>query len=147
MSRSGSRADHHRFCKIEGWAEVQNARGTAVGHHITFELALSDSRILRSRISRPADGTAYGTGLWKAILKDQLCVSEAEFWTCVTDRLPPVRGVEPPPDPATRITRLARRSADQGGRYPGVTGGAADAGGSGGSDDGALVQAEVTRNE
>lgn len=99
MSRSGSRADHHRFCKIEGWAEVQNARGTAVGHHITFELALSDSRILRSRISRPADGTAYGTGLWKAILKDQLCVSEAEFWTCVTDRLPPVRGVEPPPTP------------------------------------------------
>lgn len=99
MSRSGSRADHHRFCKIEGWAEVQNARGTAVGHHITFELALSDSRILRSRISRPADATAYGTGLWKAILKDHLCVSEAEFWTCVTDRLPPGRGVEPPPTP------------------------------------------------
>ncbi|MBA2695398.1 MAG: cytotoxic translational repressor of toxin-antitoxin stability system [Actinobacteria bacterium] len=94
MSRSGSRADHHRFCKIEGRVEVRNARGKAVGHHITYELSLSDGRILRSRISRPADGTAYGIGLWKAILRDQLCVSEEEFWACVTDRKPPDRGVQ-----------------------------------------------------
>lgn len=99
MSRSGSRADHHRFCTIEGWAEVRNARGKAVGHHITLELSLADGRILRSRISRPADATAYGFGLWKAILRDQLCVSEEEFWTCVTDRKPPDRGVDNPPTP------------------------------------------------
>jgi len=96
---AASRRDHNRFCKTEGWDEVRNARGGKVEHHITYELTLSDGRILRTHVSRPADNTAYGLSLWKHILSDQLDVTEAEFWACVRDEQLPDRGavaVEPP---------------------------------------------------
>ncbi|SEP29551.1 cytotoxic translational repressor of toxin-antitoxin stability system [Trujillonella endophytica] len=92
MSGAASRRDHDRFCKTEGWDEVRNARGGKVEHHITYELPLSDSRVLRTRISRPADNSSYGPSLWTRILKDQLDVTEAEFWACVRDKQLPDRG-------------------------------------------------------
>lgn len=92
MSGAASRRDHDRFCKTENWEEVRNARGGKVGHHITYELNLFDGRILRTRVSRPADNTSYGPGLWTRILKDQLDVTEAEFWACVSDKQLPDRG-------------------------------------------------------
>lgn len=70
---------------------VRDARGRSVGHHLTFELALDDGRILRTRISRPADATQYSPGLWRHILADQLEVTEAEFWECVRDKVRPNR--------------------------------------------------------
>lgn len=73
---------------------VRDARGRPAGHHITYQLRLPDGRVLRTRISRPADGTTYGTGLWRHILADQLDVSEHEFWACVADGIPPTRGTE-----------------------------------------------------
>jgi len=92
--KPGSRADHETFCTTEGWKLVRNARGRAVGHHVTYELGLPDGRILRTRISRPPNTTTYGPDLWKAILRDQLCVSEEEFWACVTNKAKPDRGGE-----------------------------------------------------
>jgi hypothetical protein len=92
VSGPGSRRDHNRFCQVEGWDEVRNARGTPVGHHLTYELTLPDGRMLRTRVSRPADNTTYGPSLWKTILTDQLDVTEAEFWACVSDRKVPQRG-------------------------------------------------------
>ena len=92
MSSPGSRRDHDRFCHVEQWSEVRNARGKKIGHHVTYELELPDVRILRTRVSRPADNTTYGASLWNLILTQQLCVSEEEFWVCVSDRTPPVRG-------------------------------------------------------
>lgn len=92
MSSPGSRRDHNRFCAVEGWSEVRSARGKKVGHHITYELELPDGRILRTRVSRPADSTTYGTGLWKHILVEQLGVTEQEFWECVSNGSPPHRG-------------------------------------------------------
>lgn len=97
-----SRRAHKQFCEIEGWDIVRNATGKR-GHHLTFELALQDGSILRTRVSRPADKTSYGKALWAHILTDQICVSESEFWACVTDNLPPERSgsdavaVEAPP--------------------------------------------------
>lgn len=91
MSTPGTRKDHDRFCRIEQWTEVRDARGRKVGHHLTYELALDDGRILRTRISRPADSTSYGPSLWRHILTTQLAVTEQEFWECVTHRRPPVR--------------------------------------------------------
>lgn len=99
MSGPGSRRDHDRFCRLEGWTEVRNARGRKVGHHITYELPLPDGRILRTRISRPPNNESYGPRLWAQVL-DQLQVTEAEFWACVSDRQLPDRGTvddEPPP--------------------------------------------------
>lgn len=103
MSRPGSRADHHRFCRIEGWEEVRNSRGQAVRHHITLELELADGRILRTRISRPANNTGYGPNLWSSILKEQLAVSEDEFWACRDDKQLPDRGSADSQSPARAL--------------------------------------------
>lgn len=89
---AASRRDHNRFCRAEGWDEVRNARGGKVDHHITYELLLPDTRILRTRISRPADNTTYGFSLWKHILTAQLEVTEVAFWACLRDKQLPDRG-------------------------------------------------------
>ncbi len=86
-----TRADHEAFCTVEGWTRVRDARGRTGTHHVTFELALSDGRILRTRISHPPDRTTYGPALWRHILRDQLDVSPDEFWACVADGTRPVR--------------------------------------------------------
>ncbi|MGC4805495.1 hypothetical protein [Micromonospora sp. DT233] len=38
------------------------------------------------------DRSTYGPALWSHILRDQLQVSEGEFWNCVRDRDLPHRG-------------------------------------------------------
>jgi len=71
-----------------------------------------DGRILRTRISHPPDRTVYGPGIWSHILRDQLDVSEAEFWACVRDGVVPARGVPvPPPEalPADLVHLLIHR--------------------------------------
>lgn len=101
MSGPASRREHKQFCDIEGWDTVLNARGKKVRHHITYELALSDGRVLRTRISRPANKETYGPSLWKGILRDQLDVTEGAFWDCVERRvLPPRPGSDAPPSAA-----------------------------------------------
>lgn len=98
--RAATRREHVRFCEVEGWRQVQSARESANKHHITFELALDDGRILRTRISRPPNNDSYGKALWSHILRDQLCVTQGEFWKCVDDSEVPVRSSSmalPPP--------------------------------------------------
>ena len=90
-SGAASRREHQRFCEIEGWTEVLNARGKPIEHHITYELALDDGRLYRTRISRPANTATYGKGLWSHILNDQLHTTETEFWECVNNKNPPKR--------------------------------------------------------
>lgn len=87
-----TRQMHERFCQAEGWNPVRNARGGTGTHHITYELNLADGRILRTRISHLADRTTYGPSLWGHILRDQLDVTEDEFWSCVQHNLKPNRG-------------------------------------------------------
>jgi hypothetical protein len=95
-----TRKDHQRFCGIEGWAPVRDARGRAGTHYVTHELALPDGRVLRTRISHPVDRTDYGPSLWAHVLRDQLDVSPAEFWACLRDDEPPTRS-RPVVPPAT----------------------------------------------
>lgn len=92
MSRPGTRADHDGFARIEGWTEVRSARGQVVRHHLTYELERHDGRVLRTRISRPANRESYQPALWKPILTEQLSVTEEQFWACVKDRRLPDRG-------------------------------------------------------
>lgn len=89
--RAPARADHEKFCQVEGWEQVRNARGKTGTHHITYELALPDGRILRTRISHPPDRTTYGASMWAHILRDQLDVTVDEFWACVRDGARPER--------------------------------------------------------
>ena len=82
---------------------VRNARGGKVGHHVTYELPLPDGRTLRTRISRPVNTTTYGATLWTTILRHQLEVTDAEFWSCVDDGVTPGRGPEEPEVPARAL--------------------------------------------
>lgn len=90
MSRSWpqpNRAAHKTFVTTEGWTEVEST------HHDTYELTLSDGRILRTRISRPPSSKeTYGRRMWAHILRDQLDVTEEVFWACVEDGELPDRG-------------------------------------------------------
>ena len=58
---------------------------------MTFELALPSGRVLRTRVSRPANAETYGPALWSTILGSQLCVTEAQFWRCVDEGQVPIR--------------------------------------------------------
>ncbi|WP_426509525.1 hypothetical protein ACPPVO_01880 [Dactylosporangium sp. McL0621] len=87
-----ARQDHQMFCETEGWEPVRTARGRTGTHHLTYELALPDGRILRTRISHPPDRSTYGPGICSHILRDQLDVTEGVFWTCVRDGVKPARG-------------------------------------------------------
>lgn len=91
MSGAAARRHHEKFCRIEGWVEPRNTRNKKVGHHLTFELTLPDGGVLRTRISRPANNETYGPALWSHILRDQLCVTETEFWSCVDQGIAPGR--------------------------------------------------------
>lgn len=86
-----TREDHDDFCATEGWTLVRGATGKPVAHHRTYELALPDGRILRTRISRPVDRTQYRDSMWSHILRTQLQVTTDEFWDCVTNKILPQR--------------------------------------------------------
>ena len=92
-----TRKDHEAFCAAEGWQRVRDARGRSATHHVTYELALPDGRILRTRISHPVDRSGYGPSLWSHILRDQLQVTEEEFWGTVRENKRPDRGAPEPP--------------------------------------------------
>jgi len=107
-----TRADHATFCKREHWTEVRNSRGKGVAHHVTYELSLTDGRILRTRISRPTNRSTYGPRLWAHILRDQLDVTADEFWKCLNQRVLPTRGAPTPPGaglPADLVYQLIHR--------------------------------------
>jgi hypothetical protein len=101
--RAATRREHVRFCEVEGWRQVQSARESANNHHITFELPLNDGHILRTRISRPPNNDTYGKALWAHILRDQLCVTQSEFWKCVDDGEVPVRSSSMPLPPSAAL--------------------------------------------
>lgn len=107
-----TRADHEAFCKAEGWTLVRDARGRTGTHHVTYELALADGRILRTRISHPPDRTTYGSSIWSHILRDQLGVGADEFWACVRDGTLPGRSAPQVPEralPADLVWQLVTK--------------------------------------
>ncbi len=92
-----TRKDHDTFCQVEHWRRVRDAGGRSGTHHVTCELELPDARILRTRISHPVDRSDDGPTLWRHILRDQLDVDDAVFWSCVQDGVKPQRGTPTPP--------------------------------------------------
>lgn len=70
---------------------VRDATGRKARHHTTFELELADGRMLRTRTSHPVGPDTNGASLWGHGLRDQLDVSQDEFWRCVDDGVPPRR--------------------------------------------------------
>lgn len=89
---AATREDHDDFCVTEKWQLVRGASGQPVRHHRTYELALWDGQVLRTRISRPVDRSTYAAGMWTHILRTQLAVDAEAFWACVRDKKLPDRG-------------------------------------------------------
>lgn len=98
--------DHKRFCEIESWTLVRNAKGKTGSHHLTYELALANGDILRTRISHPPDRTDYSKGMWATILRDQLGITESEFWDALNEGVVPQRPGSPPSTKASLPTDL-----------------------------------------
>lgn len=108
-----TRTDHEAFCLTEGWSlrrRATNKRGT---HHVNYELALPDGRILFTRISHPVDRTGYGPNIWSHILRDRLEVTPEQFWACVQEGITPDRGPQGTPTgesiPIEVVTILVQR--------------------------------------
>lgn len=95
-----TRDDHERFCEVEGWRRVRDAKGRTGTHHVTYELVLWNGQVLRTRISHPPDRTTYGPGIWSHILRDQFRVDQEAFWACVREGERPDRGAPEAPSEA-----------------------------------------------
>jgi hypothetical protein len=89
------RERHDDFCVTEGWEIVHGSTGKPVQYHRTYELVIPSGDILRTRISKPVDRTTYSASMWSAILRDQLKVTNDEFWNCVQNKVLPDRGGTP----------------------------------------------------
>lgn len=106
MSRSWptpTRAAHKKFVEIEGWTLIESVRGNT-GDHLRNRLWVGDDA-LQTRISHlPSAKRTYGPGIWRHTLRDQLRVTESEFWGCVNDGEVPPRSQPPaPPSPSLPI--------------------------------------------
>jgi hypothetical protein len=90
-----SKKDLQKFCEVEGWTCVSHGTDRRPGkgrdHHY-YELALDNGNVLRTKISHPIGKRhTYGTDMWRRILREQLCVTQEEFWACVNGGKPPRR--------------------------------------------------------
>lgn len=103
-------AAHRRFVETEGWTKKGTARGSRkTGDHYRYNLTLATGEVLTTRVSHGA-GQINDPKLIAAILRDQLAVSEEDFWACVeSGRLPPrPQPQEPPPAGEVLDAKLVR---------------------------------------
>lgn len=90
-----------RFCQVEEWEDRDAARGRRSGDHKRYRLRLPDGNVLTTKVSH---GTGQvDAGLFTRILRDQLQVTEQEFWAAVDHRQPPVRVAAPAPPAGHRL--------------------------------------------
>jgi hypothetical protein len=90
--KTSSWDEFREFLKHDDWEEDR-----ATGHDF-FEKTLPDGEILRTHASHSGSKT-MSPGRFKAILSDQLRLSEAEFWDVLRTRTPAPRP-SPAPEPA-----------------------------------------------
>lgn len=106
-----SHADHRTFVETEGWENKGTARGTGrTGDHHRYTLALANGDVLYTRVSH-GPGGIDDPGLVRHILRDQLRVSDEDFYRCVRDGvLPPRPQPAVPPRPAEGIDAKLMRN-------------------------------------
>ena len=101
------------FLKLDRWAEDRSTG------HAVFEKFLPNGEILQTHASR-SGGKTMSPGRFKAILSDQLRVSEAEFWETLRTGKPAGRP-SPSPElpPASLPLRIVEALAREVGLSPG----------------------------
>ena len=65
--------DLRNFCEKNGWVMIRNT------DHWYYEKVLADGTLLQTKISH-AVHKEIPSNIWKLILKNQLRMSEDEFW-------------------------------------------------------------------
>lgn len=106
-------SDHKKFVETEGWAEMKAISG---GHrdHFRCQLTLATGDILYARVSH-GTGQLDSADVVKAVFRDQLQVTEKDFYACVRDRVLPPRPQPELPAPqgetidATLMRNLVRK--------------------------------------
>ncbi len=96
-----SHTDHLTFVETEGWQKKGTARSTRkAGDHHRYTLTLATGDILHTRVSH-GSGAINDPNLVAAILREQLQVTEADFYECVNNgTLPPRPSPVPSPAPS-----------------------------------------------
>lgn len=95
-----SHAAHRKFVETESWQKKGTARGSGkTGDHHRYTLRLANGDVLTTRVSHGA-GAVNDPKLVAKILRDQLQVTEADFYACVRrGKLPPRPAPERPSVP------------------------------------------------
>ena len=84
-------ADHRKFVETEGWAKKGTASsGQKTGDHFRYTLTLSTGEVLYTRISH-GSGQLDDAKLIGEILRNQLGVTEEDFYRCVEKGILPPR--------------------------------------------------------
>lgn len=65
--------DLKRYCEKNGWVLIRNT------DHWYYEKVLADGTLLRTKVSH-AVHKEIPANIWQLILKQQLKISESEFW-------------------------------------------------------------------
>jgi len=86
--------DLRKFCENDRWDPKKRT------DHWRYTKRLSDGRTLRTKVSF-GSGDVGDRGLFAAILREQLQVTEAEFWRVVREGGPARRAQAPIASPAT----------------------------------------------
>lgn len=87
---------HRKFVDTEGWTKKTKANSKKTGDDHRYELELATGDVLSTRISH-GSGSIEDPNVVAAVLREQLQVSEKDFWACVNDGTLPPRP-QPPAD-------------------------------------------------
>ena len=81
-------AEHRRFCEVDGWV-----LRSPVKKHYFYTKALPTGDVLTTTVSKGRGGYR-SRDLWARIRREQLKVTDDEFWAAVAAGAVPERGVE-----------------------------------------------------
>ena len=102
---------HHRFCEVDDWHDKDAGSAKKKGDHHRYVKTLPDGTPLFTRVSH-GSGQYRSPSFWAMILREQLQITEEQFWEAVEKGIPPVRPTtepEPPGDeplPMSLVTQL-----------------------------------------
>jgi hypothetical protein len=102
MTRPLAHRDHRKFVETEGWIKKGTSRGGAkTGDHYRYSLKLATGEVLQTRVSH-GSGAINSADVVAHIMRDQLLVTEEDFYRCVEQGILPPRPAPsspaPPPD-------------------------------------------------
>jgi hypothetical protein len=92
-------AEHRAFCEVDGWEDKDAKSKKTKGDHHRYVKQLPNGDQLYTQVSH-GSGEYRSPSLWSHIRRDQLKVTEDEFWNAVDNGIPPAREDAQPPKPA-----------------------------------------------